>query len=109
VSVELLEEYRQVPQQLLAERKISRSQLEILLSGIASFVADARSVVAETKLRLCRDSEDDFLLECSLGADADFLVTGDRDLLELEPAALRAAGIPRLRVVTPATLLRRIA
>jgi putative PIN family toxin of toxin-antitoxin system len=108
VSLQILQEYRQVPQQLLAERKITRSQLEALVSGIASFVGDARLVVAKSKLRLCRDPEDDVLLECSLAADADFLVTGDRDLLEIERAALRAAGLVRLQIVTPAAVLRRI-
>ena len=35
------------------------------------------------KLRICRDSEDDMLLECCVEADADFLITGDNDLLAL--------------------------
>ena len=33
---------------------------------------------------VCRDADDDRILECSLEANADYLVTGDRDLLDLE-------------------------
>ena len=33
----------------------------------------------------CRDSDDDKLLETALMGEADCLVTGDRDLLEMSP------------------------
>ena len=32
---------------------------------------------------ICRDREDDAILACALSAEADYLVTGDTDLLEL--------------------------
>jgi putative PIN family toxin of toxin-antitoxin system len=33
---------------------------------------------------VCRDSEDDKILECAFLADADYIITGDSDLLILE-------------------------
>jgi putative PIN family toxin of toxin-antitoxin system len=33
---------------------------------------------------ICRDSEDDKILECALLAHADYIITGDNDLLTLE-------------------------
>lgn len=33
---------------------------------------------------LCRDPKDDYLLELAVSSSADFIVTGDKDLLELE-------------------------
>ena len=48
----------------------------------------------------CRDRNDDMLLETALMGDADCLVTGDRDLLEMTPFH----GIP---VLTPTDFLRR--
>lgn len=33
---------------------------------------------------ICRDPKDDFLLELSRASRADYLITGDKDLLELE-------------------------
>lgn len=46
----------------------------------------------------CRDPDDDKLLETALAGGADCLVTGDRDLLEMDPFR----GIPAL---TPAVFL----
>ena len=33
----------------------------------------------------CRDPKDDYLLELARVADADFLITGDKDLIEMHP------------------------
>ena len=49
----------------------------------------------------CRDPDDDMLLETALMGDADCLITGDGDLLEMTPYQ----GIPILR---PATFLNRL-
>ena len=38
----------------------------------------------ETLPERCRDSKDDYLLELALVSDADFLITGDKDLLDLK-------------------------
>ena len=45
----------------------------------------AGAVVHPPKLeaRICRDSNDDNVLACSLAAETDYLVTGDADLLNL--------------------------
>lgn len=49
----------------------------------------------------CRDPDDDMFLETALMGDADRLVTGDGDLLEMTPYQ----GIP---ILTPATFLELI-
>ncbi|MCX8103190.1 MAG: putative toxin-antitoxin system toxin component, PIN family [Candidatus Bipolaricaulota bacterium] len=85
VSPPLLQEYREVPQELWASGKITRAQLQALLAGIASFVAYARMVRPHKRLAICRDPEDNRVLECCRAARARFLITGDRDLLELDP------------------------
>ena len=49
----------------------------------------------------CRDPKDDPVLACALGGHADYIVTGDADLLEL-------AGHPdlgALRILTPRVFL----
>lgn len=48
-----------------------------------------------------RDGDDDMVLACALGAGADFIVTGDADLLALDGAA----ALGNLRIVTPAAFL----
>lgn len=50
-------------------------------------------------LRLCRDPDYDKFLECAERGNADFLISGDKDLL-----ALRRHG--RTRILTPAAYLK---
>ena len=40
-------------------------------------------VKIESKVQICRDPKDDFLLALAKDAHADFLITGDKDLLSL--------------------------
>lgn len=44
----------------------------------------AKIVLPGKRVTLCRDVEDNVLLECCLEAKADFLITGDKDLLEIK-------------------------
>ena len=81
MSPDLLAEYRNVPSKLEAEGKISHLQFEALISGIASFVANAKVVLPRKRLMLCRDEKDNMVLDCCLEAKASVLITGDRDLL----------------------------
>lgn len=69
---------------LESEGKIDRIQLEVLISGIAAFVAKAKIVQLGKKIFVCRDIEDNVLLECCIEANANILITGDRDLLSLK-------------------------
>lgn len=47
----------------------------------------------------CRDAEDDKFIQTALAAQAAWLVTGDRDLLDLTP-------VPHLRILAPAEALK---
>ena len=40
-------------------------------------------VKVESNVKLCRDSKDNFLLNLAIDSEADYLVTGDLDLLDL--------------------------
>lgn len=42
-------------------------------------------IIPDCIIKDCRDPRDNFLLELALSAKADYLVTGDADLLELNP------------------------
>lgn len=99
VSLDLLEEYRAVPDALRANGKITALQFQALVAGIAIFVAEARLVEPTKSIRVCRDPKDDMVLECCLAAKATTLVTGDRDLLEVDLSAV--TGLRRLRIMSP--------
>jgi len=45
------------------------------------------------------------VLECCLEADADFLITGDKDLPEIDKTRLKRE-LPKLRMVSPKAFLR---
>ncbi|MFT3779848.1 MAG: putative toxin-antitoxin system toxin component, PIN family [Ottowia sp.] len=49
----------------------------------------------------CRDPDDDAVLACALAADADFIVSGDKDLLTL-------GHFQRIPIVTAAQALARL-
>ena len=74
----LLTEYRAVPAELLARRKITAMQWRALVAGIAAAVAVGRVVVPRKRLQLCRDPGDDMLLDVCLAGRADVLVTPTR-------------------------------
>ena len=76
-SPEILEEYRAV---------LRRPKFSLPDSLLAEWDEHFRSVVAEWPVRspveLPRDVKDAKFLACALAADADFLITGDRDFSE---------------------------
>jgi putative PIN family toxin of toxin-antitoxin system len=43
----------------------------------------SENFVIKTKTNLCRDSKDDYLVSLAIDSKADFLITGDKDLLEM--------------------------
>lgn len=69
---------------------ISKLQNKFLLSnpimqGITDALdAKAEKYVPKIKLSICKDVSDNFLLELALEAKADYLISGDKLVLELE-------------------------
>jgi putative PIN family toxin of toxin-antitoxin system len=52
---------------------------------LASFLKIAELVEISETIIVCRDPKDDKLLELAISGKADYLVTGDKDLLVLNP------------------------
>lgn len=48
------------------------------------FNEGAIKVIPKEKVNVCRDPKDNMFLELSLSGNADYLVTGDKDLLEIK-------------------------
>jgi putative PIN family toxin of toxin-antitoxin system len=71
-----------------------RRQFFSLLAGIAQDVATPHRIQA------CRDPKDDKFLDLALAGDAQAIITGDKDLLELHPFH----AIP---ILTPAEFIQR--
>ena len=62
-------------------RFFTKSEIEQILDTIDEF---ADFINVESKIDICRDPKDIFLLSLSIDSHADFLLTGDIDLLIIE-------------------------
>jgi uncharacterized protein len=71
-----------------------RQEFIRLLGRVAEMIPIVRVV------RACRDPGDDKFLEVAVNGRADFIITGDRDLLELNP-------FMAIAIVSPAAYLAR--
>lgn len=65
---------------------------------LVELIAAAELVTVTERIAACRDAKDDKFLELAVNGRADLVVTGDADLLVLNPFR----GIP---IVTPATFV----
>lgn len=80
-SQELLDEFLAVAKRPKFRRFFSASDIVDLLETLDEY---ADFVKVQTKVSLCRDPKDNFLLSLSVDGNADFLLTGDKDLLDLK-------------------------
>jgi len=80
-SQELLEEFLEVAKRPKFRRFFTNEHVEEILETINEY---ADFVKVHTKVKVCRDIKDNFLLSLSIDGNADYLLTGDKDLLELE-------------------------
>ena len=79
------------------DRYVRRDRREALLERVASLV---EIVQVLQSIRASRDPKDDKFLEAAVNGRADVIVTGDRDLLDLNP-------FRGIAIVTPAAYLAR--
>jgi putative PIN family toxin of toxin-antitoxin system len=58
---------------------------EDIRTFIAALTREARWIDVAEQIRACRDPKDDMFLELAVSGHADYLVSGDTDLLALSP------------------------
>jgi len=79
--------------------KLSKEEIAALLEEILPFFEVAE--VQEEIRGICRDPEDDKFISCALAGSADWIISGDLDLL-----ALKKFG--SLRILKPSDFLQRL-
>ncbi|WP_079720583.1 putative toxin-antitoxin system toxin component, PIN family [Salegentibacter holothuriorum] len=80
-SNELLEEFIEVVKRPKFKKIFAKKDIEKLLDIFDQF---ADLITVTSKLKICRDEKDDFLLNLAVDGSADYLVTGDKDSLILK-------------------------
>jgi putative PIN family toxin of toxin-antitoxin system len=82
VSEEMLKELSKVSSRPKFKNIFTTKRIKELFSLLDSY---AIVVSPSQKVDVCRDRKDDFLLEAALEGNVDYLITGDDDLLVLNP------------------------
>lgn len=79
-SEELIQEFLEVSSRPKFKKYFTDKDIERLLLFFDKY---GDLVKVTSKLELCRDRKDNFLLDLATDSLADYLVTGDNDLLEI--------------------------
>lgn len=74
-------------------KKLSNDQILFLREKIQQLLSLAKHISISTEVVLSRDAKDDHYLSLCKEAKADFLITGDMDLLRISQDKLKANGI----------------
>lgn len=80
-SNELLEEFIDVVSRPKFKKYFSKSDIQKVLECFDQF---GELVKVKSDIKICRDKKDNFLLNLSIDSKADYLVSGDNDLLILD-------------------------
>lgn len=80
-SKELLKEFLEVVKRPKLKKYISEDDLDDILELMNVF---GEFVSVTSEIERCRDPKDNFLLSLAIDGNADYLLTGDKDLLVLE-------------------------
>jgi uncharacterized protein len=102
LSREIIQELREVFRKL--SKKLSDEQIQFLQIKVRQITSLAHCIPVSGKVVLSRDAKDDHYLSLCREAEADFLITGDKDLLCLSTGDLRAKGI-NCQILSPNSFL----
>ena len=88
-------------------RKLSKEQITFIQEKVRQILAKAKCITVLASVALSRDAADDHYLGLCKEAKADFLITGDKDLLSISREDLRKHGISCL-ILTPKLFLESV-
>ena len=82
MSADTISELNEVLGREKFDKYLTEEERELFLR---SLLQNARLVNIREKVRVCRDPKDDMFLELAVSGAADYIVSGDDDLLALHP------------------------
>jgi putative PIN family toxin of toxin-antitoxin system len=95
ISTETLAELQTVMNRKKFDKYVTK---EIRSEFISQIIQESELIEIKEPIIACRDPKDDKFLELAVNGKADYLITGDRDLLVLHP-------FRDIRIITPAEFL----
>jgi uncharacterized protein len=98
LSIELLEELSDVFGRAKFNRFVTSEERDEFLE---TFIERAILIEVIEKVQECRDPKDDKILELALNGGSEYIVSGDKDLLVLNP-------FRDVKIVTPEEFLRTV-
>ncbi len=98
VSTDIIRELEGVFERL--DKKLTQEQLAFIREKFRELLGMAKCYSISSPVTLSRDAKDDHYLSLCKEAGADFLITGDNDLLTISPKSLQRNGI-KCRIITP--------
>lgn len=103
ISPEIVQELSGLLEEL--EGKLGKAGIRRPRSIIMRLTSYAKVVKTSREIALSRDAKDNAYLNLCLAVRADFLLTGDKDLLVITGKELRSFGLNRLNIVSPKDFL----
>jgi putative PIN family toxin of toxin-antitoxin system len=88
------------------EAKLKNNQLQKLQENMSRFLSFCRKISVTENLSICRDRKDDRYLSLCKQVSADFLITGDKDLLTISKELLQKNNLTS-NIISPAEFVRQ--
>jgi putative PIN family toxin of toxin-antitoxin system len=103
-SEDIEEELKGVLQKL--EVKLKDNQIQKLQENMLRFLSFCKKIHVTENLSICRDRKDNRYLSLCKQVSADFLITGDKDLLTIPRKVLRENSLT-CNIVSPAEFIKQ--
>lgn len=103
-SEDIAKELRGVFQKL--ELKLEKKHMKTLQKYLSKFLSSCKKISVAENVTICRDKKDNRYLSLCKEVRADFLITGDKDLLTIPQEILRKHNL-RFAIISPAEFSRQ--
>ncbi len=101
LSAPILEEFAEVLEYDEIKRKVLSKNLEMKMA-LQKIVTIATIVEPNEKIHaISRDPDDNMILECAIEGNVDFIITNDKDILDLKE-------FRKIKVMTPEEFLKQL-
>ena len=88
------------------EIKLNNNQIQKLQENLLKFLSYCKKVSVTENVSICRDRKDDRYLSLCKQVSADFLITGDKDLLTIPKELLQKNNLTS-NIIAPAEFVRQ--